>query len=146
VSVSFDDGPAIDKRNNATIDVVHRMKYLRPMAELSQTSQYCNFHYTVLSHILEVLSGIPHHEFIQKRIFEPLNLTATFNHTAAAESGRRVPAHFREGVNALTCKEIWRERNVMDVRGHWRARGGIMVHGGGWQLDSWSDGWFDINK
>ena len=85
------------------------------MVELRQTNQYCNFHYTVLSHIVTVLSGIPHTDFIQQRIFDPLNLTATFDHVAAGESGKRVPIHFRQGVNPVKCQKTWNETNTMDV-------------------------------
>jgi CubicO group peptidase (beta-lactamase class C family) len=105
----------LDDSNNDVNEIIHSMRYLKPMAELRQTNQYCNFHYTVLSHIVTVLSGMPHTKFIQQRIFDPLNLTATFDHVAAGKSGKRVPSHFRQGVDPVKCQKIWNETNTMDV-------------------------------
>jgi CubicO group peptidase (beta-lactamase class C family) len=105
----------LDNSNNDVNEIIHSMRHLRPMAELRHTNQYCNFHYTVLSHIVTVLSGMPHTRFIQQRIFDPLNLTATFDHVAAVESGKRVPSHFRQGVDPVKCQKIWNETNTMDV-------------------------------
>jgi CubicO group peptidase (beta-lactamase class C family) len=105
----------LDGSNNDVNEIIHSMRYLKPMAELRQTNQYCNFHYTVLSHIVTVLSGMPHTRFIQQRIFDPLNLTATFDHVAAGESGKRVESHFRQGVDPVKCQKIWNETNTMDV-------------------------------
>jgi CubicO group peptidase (beta-lactamase class C family) len=105
----------LDSSNNDVNEIIHSMRYLRPMVELRQTNQYCNFHYTVLSHIVTVLSGMPHTRFIQQRIFDPLNLTATFDHAAAGESGKRVPSHFRQGVDPVKCQRTWNETNTMDV-------------------------------
>jgi CubicO group peptidase (beta-lactamase class C family) len=105
----------LDDSNNDVNEIIHSMRYLKPMAELRQTNQYCNFHYTVLSHIVTVLSGMPHTRFIQQRIFDPLNLTATFDHVAAGESGKRVPSHLRQGVDPVKCQKIWNETNTMDV-------------------------------
>lgn len=103
--------------NNDVKDVIHSMRYLKPMAELRQTNQYCNFHYhyTILSHIVTVLARMPHRDFIQQRIFDRLNLTATFDHQAAAASGRRVPSHFRQGVDPIECQKRWNQTDVMDV-------------------------------
>jgi CubicO group peptidase (beta-lactamase class C family) len=105
----------LDDSNNDVNEIIHSMRYLKPMAELRQTNQYCNFHYTVLSHIVTVLSGMPHTKFIQQRIFDPLNLTATLDHLAPERSAKRVPSHFRQGVDPVKCQKIWNETNTMDV-------------------------------
>lgn len=44
--------------------------------------------YIVASQIISTYAGMPYTQFVQERIWEPLNMTSTtFNDTAASESG-----------------------------------------------------------
>lgn len=102
-------------RDGDSEEIIHKMRYFRPSHELREMSQYCNFHYTVLTHILSQLSGgEPHHQIIQRRILDPLGLSVMFNHTEALKLGLRVSGFWREGINATRCRQVWDKDDTLD--------------------------------
>lgn len=85
-------------------ETVANMRHLRSTAEVRQTFQYQNGHYVALSHIVPTLAGVPFIEYVRTHFFAPLGMNATtYNHTAAAESGRRTDGHTHRGVNMTEC-------------------------------------------
>jgi CubicO group peptidase (beta-lactamase class C family) len=84
------------------------MRYLRPSAEIRQEWQYNNLHYTVLSHMIPTLLGVPYIEFVKDQILDPLGITATYNATRAKESGQRTDGFLRLGRNLTSCIEEWK--------------------------------------
>lgn len=89
-----------------TFDIVKRMKYLKPSYELREKYQYNNQMFMLGSYILTKFAGEPTSSFVQKRIFDPLNMTSsTFSSVKAKENGlshsfasegRRIPFWFHE--------------------------------------------------
>ena len=61
--------------NNFTYDqILDRLPFLKLNKDLRQAFQYCNLMYLAASVIIEELSGMSYNEFIQTRIFDPLNM------------------------------------------------------------------------
>ncbi|WVQ78589.1 hypothetical protein IAT38_000675 [Cryptococcus sp. DSM 104549] len=79
--------------------VVSNMRHLKPTAEIRQAWQYSNIHYIALSQIFPTLTNISFTDYVQTHIFDTLHLdSATFDATAAAETGRRSDGFVREGI------------------------------------------------
>lgn len=90
-------------------EIIARMRYLRPSCELREHWQYNNQHYVALSHMVAVHSGMPFHEYVQKHILNPLDMSSTtYNATIAKETGHRVDGFARAGLNSTLCKEGYR--------------------------------------
>ncbi|KAL7421507.1 hypothetical protein Q5752_003276 [Cryptotrichosporon argae] len=88
--------------------VVKSLRDLPPSAELRQTFQYNNLHYTTLSHIVPTLTGTSFVDYVRAHILGPLDMAATtYNHTAAGATGRRVEGFSHVGRNATRCRAQW---------------------------------------
>ncbi|KAL4251706.1 class-A beta-lactamase family protein [Abortiporus biennis] len=59
------------------IDVIRKMKHLKPTLELREQYSYNNLMYMVATHIISVYSGKPFIDFVKERIFEPLGMSST---------------------------------------------------------------------
>lgn len=89
-----------------SFDVVKRLKYLKPTYELRQKYQYNNQMYMLGSYLLSKFATEPTASFIQKRIFDPLNMTSSTSSSVKAKEnglshsfgrgGRRIPFWFAE--------------------------------------------------
>jgi CubicO group peptidase (beta-lactamase class C family) len=58
--------------------VTQNLRNLPLSAGLRTKFQYCNQMFTVAAYLVEVLSGMPFADFLQKRIFDPLGMQSTF--------------------------------------------------------------------
>ncbi|KAI0087730.1 beta-lactamase/transpeptidase-like protein [Irpex rosettiformis] len=96
------------------IDVIRRLRYLRPSFELREKFQYNNQMFMLTSHIISLYSGKPYIEFVRERIFSPLDMsTTTFSESEALKSGllthsfnivgRRLPFWFPDSVKVLNA-------------------------------------------
>jgi CubicO group peptidase (beta-lactamase class C family) len=96
-------------RMDSTIDIVRRMRYLRPGYAFREKWHYNNIvrqnviiilftepgsdsssfqHYMVAQHLVELFAGRALEDFVVERIFEPLNMTSsTFSLEYAAATG-----------------------------------------------------------
>jgi CubicO group peptidase (beta-lactamase class C family) len=54
--------------------IFNRLPFLKLNKDIRQTFQYCNLMYLAASVIIEELSGLSYNEFVQTRIFDPLNM------------------------------------------------------------------------
>lgn len=91
--------------NTSPRDGLPALEHLRPSAEIRDTWQYNNQHYFTLAEIVSTLSGMPFTDFVQKEIFDPLNMTTTtYNSTVAKESGHRAEAILHHGMDWKACK------------------------------------------
>jgi len=66
----------------STIDIIKRMKYLRPVSSFRSEFAYDNLMFIIAGEIITKLTGKPWQEVIQERIFSPLHM----NHTRAKYS------------------------------------------------------------
>ncbi|WVQ78590.1 hypothetical protein IAT38_000676 [Cryptococcus sp. DSM 104549] len=93
--------------------VVSNLRNLKPTTEIRQAWQYSNLHYVALSQIIPTLTGVSYTDFVQTHIFDALGLdSATFNATAAYESGHRSDGFLRQGMNRTQCAEVVLKGNL----------------------------------
>lgn len=59
-------------------EVLSKMKMVKPSYSLRSSFIYQNIFYLYAGKVIEKVSGQPWEEFIQKRIFQPLNMTRTY--------------------------------------------------------------------
>ncbi|KII86430.1 hypothetical protein PLICRDRAFT_44025 [Plicaturopsis crispa FD-325 SS-3] len=84
--------------SDTALDVVRRMKYLRPAHELRQKWAYNNQMYALGQHVIGLYAGKPYTEFVQERIFTPLNMSSsTFSLNAAKAGGKMTQAWIDTG-------------------------------------------------
>lgn len=72
--VSRHDAIWYNNQNTTRAELVKRMRYLEPNAGFRQLWQYNNMMYIAAGHLVEQVAGVSYEEFVQKRIFEPLNM------------------------------------------------------------------------
>ncbi|KAL4254577.1 class-A beta-lactamase family protein [Abortiporus biennis] len=65
------------EKSDTPIDLIRRMKHLKPTHELREEWSYNNQMYTLASYIISVYSGRPFVDFVKERIFEPLGMIST---------------------------------------------------------------------
>ncbi|KAI0075191.1 beta-lactamase/transpeptidase-like protein [Panus rudis PR-1116 ss-1] len=82
------------KPGDSALDVVQRMRHLKPAFELRQRWSYNNqasqhYMYILVAHLIAKYSGISYPEFVKARIFDPLNMTSsTFSPSDAARTAK----------------------------------------------------------
>ncbi|EGO02765.1 hypothetical protein SERLA73DRAFT_176127 [Serpula lacrymans var. lacrymans S7.3] len=83
--------------NDTPIDVVRRLKHLRPAYELREKYSYNNQMFLVGAHIVSTYAK-PYTQFVEERIFAPLGMTSTtFSPSQAAASGKFTQAWTKHG-------------------------------------------------
>jgi CubicO group peptidase (beta-lactamase class C family) len=65
---------------------VRQLARVRPTSALG-TFQYCNSNYDTLGLLVQVVSGQPYEAYVQRHIFEPLEMAHSFTSRAAAREG-----------------------------------------------------------
>ncbi|CAK9785119.1 beta-lactamase/transpeptidase-like protein [Cutaneotrichosporon oleaginosum] len=80
-------------------EIITKLRYLEPSAEIRQAYQYCNMHYGALAHIVTTLTGIEYVDWVTENVIKPLGLNATYDYDAAevAEGFAHI------GVNYTQC-------------------------------------------
>ncbi|KAJ4155934.1 hypothetical protein LMH87_001155 [Akanthomyces muscarius] len=84
-----DDGSPV-----TTAQQVQNLRHLKHSAPPRTTWQYCNYMYTVLGYVAEVLTGKWLGDVLRETIWEPLGMTATFGDTKDAVAA---PEHLAAG-------------------------------------------------
>ena len=96
-------------------EIISSLRHLRPSTEFRKAWQYQNQHYVTLSHIIPTLTGVPFVDFVKQHIFGPVGLeSATYNHTEAAVSGRRIDGFMRYDRNATECARVFGATGEVD--------------------------------
>jgi CubicO group peptidase (beta-lactamase class C family) len=75
-------------------EVLSRMKLIAPSYSLRSSFIYQNIFYLYAGKVIEKVSGSPWEVFIQKRIFEPLDMTRTYPHLAMVKDNNQSSAHY----------------------------------------------------
>lgn len=91
------DGAGFDAK-----EIVRRLKYLEPIAELRTEFIYNNHMYTVLGEVVTRVAGQPCEQFIAERILRPLEMETTAMAASTIPQGRLARRHWRsdEGIVA----------------------------------------------
>ncbi|KAJ3482357.1 hypothetical protein NLI96_g7039 [Meripilus lineatus] len=63
--------------SDAPIDLVEKLRFLKPQFELREQWAYNNQMYVLGAHIISTYSGKPFTQFVRERIFKPLKMTST---------------------------------------------------------------------
>ncbi len=83
----------LDDRPGATERQVRGMATLKLHHPVGETVEYCNLNYNVLGLIIEAASGEAYAEYIQRHIFDPLDMGHTYAEKAAAEKDGLAVGH-----------------------------------------------------
>jgi CubicO group peptidase (beta-lactamase class C family) len=98
-------------------------------AEIREVYQSNNLHYIMIDSIVAATTGVPFVDYVKEHILDPVGLKDTmYNHTAAAETGRRTHTFAHVGVNKTEC--ALRSHFGNDLFLHKSCRGSI--HSYGW--------------
>lgn len=80
------------------LDVIRRLKHLKPAFELREQWSYNNIMYITAAHIVSKYAGQPYTSFVKERIFVPLDMTSsTFSPREAAASGKHTQGWTKGG-------------------------------------------------
>ena len=64
--------------NTTVKDITRKLRYLNLTKDFRAGFLYCNLMYTVISHVIETLTGVGLGEFMKQKLWRPLNMNATF--------------------------------------------------------------------
>ena len=67
-----------DSNNFSVNDIIHNLRYLKPVSEFRTKYDYDNLLYIVAGTVVSRVSGMPWEEFIETRIMKPLGMTQSF--------------------------------------------------------------------
>lgn len=57
---------------------VRKMDKLKPTGKIGETFQYSNMNYIILGEVIQSVSGLTYKEYIEQKIFQPLNMTHSY--------------------------------------------------------------------
>lgn len=84
--------------HDTPLDVVRRLKHLRPAFELREHWSYNNIMYITTAHIVSKYAAQSYTSFVEERIFAPLGMaSSTFSPSKAASSGKYTQGWTKEG-------------------------------------------------
>jgi CubicO group peptidase (beta-lactamase class C family) len=66
-----------DSSNFTKKDIIHNLRYLKPVSSFRSKYDYDNLMYILAGEVIARVTGMPWEEFIQKRILNPLKMTST---------------------------------------------------------------------
>ncbi len=66
-----------DSNSFTTGDIIHNLRYLKPVSGFRTKYDYDNLLYIVAGEVVKRISGIPWEEFIETQILQPLNMSNT---------------------------------------------------------------------
>ncbi|KAI4281175.1 MAG: hypothetical protein L6R38_003890 [Xanthoria sp. 2 TBL-2021] len=96
---SFD--PLYFDTNTSVKDVTRKLRYLNFVKEFRAGFTYCNLMYTALSHVIETMTNMTLSDFMARRLWNPLNMTATYFSLADAQ----------RSTFPIAKAYIWSEKN-----------------------------------
>lgn len=88
-------------------EFVKRLRHLEPSASFREKFQYNNLMYYSVAHLVQTLTGVKWERFVQERIFEPLEMTASNFAPEPPEPGMPLALGYRVERNEDgTAKEL----------------------------------------
>ncbi|CAN5365978.1 serine hydrolase domain-containing protein [soil metagenome] len=91
--------------NDSALDIMTRL-HVHPSHEANKKFDYSNTGYVILALVVEKISGMPFHQFMQINFFIPLNM----KHTWIATDGKKHP----EKTKGYFAKWNWWQDNFLD--------------------------------
>src|SRR5262249_42888255 len=90
------DGPGFDAK-----DILRRLKYLEPVAELRTRLIYNNHLYTALGEVVSRVSGQPWEQFVAERMLRPLDMKLTTSTVTDVPPDRLALRHWRSDAGIV---------------------------------------------
>lgn len=82
-------------------EVLHRLKYLEPVAELRTQLIYNNHMYTVVGEVVARVSGQPWEQFVAQRILQPLEMKSTTTSVTTIKPDQLALRHWRSDAGIV---------------------------------------------
>ncbi|KAJ7144405.1 beta-lactamase/transpeptidase-like protein [Mycena epipterygia] len=99
---------------DTVVDVIRRLKYLRPSAGFRELWQYNNHMYMLLSYFPPLLVGIQFEKYVNDFILVPLGMrSTTYSSERAARSGNLADGMARDGVNRT--RDVFEAGRVREI-------------------------------
>ncbi|MDA1231672.1 MAG: serine hydrolase [Planctomycetota bacterium] len=90
-----------DAAGHESSEILRRLKFLEPIAELRTKFIYNNHMYTVLSEVVASASGKSYRQFVAERIFQPLDMRSTSTNLTGPSLERTARRHWRSDAGIV---------------------------------------------
>ena len=88
-------GMAWSYNNKYTIEqAVRIMRYVMPDRPAGTTEEYCNLNFIILGLVVEKVSGMSYSDYLQKHVFEPLQMKNSYPSRAEAGNATLAQGHY----------------------------------------------------
>lgn len=99
-----------DENNFTKADIIHNLRYLKPVSSFRSKYDYDNLLYIVAGEVVARVSGMSWEEFIQKRFFEPMGiLTAAPSFALLKDKSNVIDPHFYVDGKMQVIRRDWSE-------------------------------------
>ena len=99
-----------DENNFTKADIIHNLRYLKPVSSFRSKYDYDNLLYIVAGEVVARASGMPWEEFIQKRFFDPLGIsTAAPSFRLVKDKSNVIDPHFYVDGKLQVIRRDWSE-------------------------------------
>lgn len=99
-----------DENNFTKADIIHNLRYLKPVSSFRSKYDYDNLLYIVAGEVVARVSGMSWEEFIQKRFFDPLGIrTAAPSFHLLKDKSNVIDPHFYVDGKLQVIRRDWSE-------------------------------------
>jgi len=99
-----------DENNFTKEDIIHNLRYLKPVSSFRSKYDYDNLLYIVAGEVVRRVSGMPWEEFIRKRFFEPMGIrTAAPSFALLKDKSNVIDPHFYVDGKLQVIRRDWSE-------------------------------------
>lgn len=99
-----------DSSSYSTQDIIHNLRYLKPVSDFRSKYDYDNLLYIVAGEVIEKASGMSWNEFIQKRILNPLEMTESAPNFGLLSSKQNITdPHAEVEGKVMVVRRDWRD-------------------------------------
>lgn len=99
-----------DRNDFTKADIIHNLRYLKPVSSFRSKYDYDNLLYIVAGEVVARASGRPWEQFIQERIFDPLGIqTAAPSFSLLKDTSNVIDPHFFVDGKLQVIRRDWSE-------------------------------------
>lgn len=99
-----------DSSSYSTQDIIHNLRFLKPVSDFRSKYDYDNLLYIVAGQVVEKVSGMTWNDFIQKRILNPLEMTESAPNFGLLTSKQNVvDPHAEVDGKVIVVRRDWRD-------------------------------------
>ena len=99
-----------DENNFTKADIIHNLRYLKPVSSFRSKYDYDNLLYIVAGEVVARASGMSWEDFIQKRFFDPLEIrTAAPSFALLKDKSNVIDPHFYVDGKLQVIRRDWSE-------------------------------------